>query len=316
VAPAKLWAVLAEVIVDVECTRPSEQRRAHDDRNLGANAALQSLLPPARNEAHLVPNAWKSHNGANVMAGRLSGKTALCTASAAGIGRAVAVAFAAEGARVIATDIDESKLAELGGLGIAETRRLDVRDGKAIDALVNGIGRIDVLFNCAGFVHHGSVLDCKEEEWDFAFDLNAKSMFRTIRAVLPGMLAAGKGSIVNMASVAGSVKGVANRFAYGASKAAVIGLTKSVAFDFIGKGVRCNCICPGTVYSPSLANRIDTLGSSVGGRDKAHQMFVERQPMGRIADAAEIAPLAVYLASDESAFVTGTAVIVDGGVSL
>jgi 2-keto-3-deoxy-L-fuconate dehydrogenase len=250
------------------------------------------------------------------MGDRLKGKSALCTASAAGIGRATALAFAAEGARVIATDIDEARLAELNGHGIAEVARLDVRDGAAIEALVKRIGTVDVLFNCAGFVHHGNVLECAEAEWDLAFDLNVKAMFRTIRAVLPGMLANGKGSIVNMASVASSVKGVANRFAYGASKAAVIGLTKSVAFDYIGKGIRCNCICPGTVYSPSLDTRIAALGKTVGGRDKAHQMFVDRQPMGRIAEAREIAPLAVYLASDESAFVTGTAQIIDGGISL
>ena len=250
------------------------------------------------------------------MASRLQGKRALCTASGAGIGRACALAFATEGAEVIATDIDEAALATLAVFGIARTLRLDVRDTAAVTAAVGQIGPVDILFNCAGFVHHGSVLDCTEAEWDFAFDLNAKAMMRTIKAVLPGMLANGKGSIVNMASTASSVKGVANRFAYGASKAAVVGLTKSVAFDFIKQGVRCNCICPGTVYSPSLDTRIAALGKSVGGTDAAHQLFVERQPMGRIAKAEEIAPLAVYLASDESAFVTGTTQIIDGGFSL
>jgi 2-keto-3-deoxy-L-fuconate dehydrogenase len=250
------------------------------------------------------------------MGRRLAGKTALCTASGAGIGRACALAFATEGARVIATDVNEAALTDLKGLGIAETARLDVRDTAAVNAFVAKIGTVDILFNCAGFVHHGSVLEASEADWDFAFDLNAKSMMRTIKAVLPGMLAKGSGSIVNIASVASSVKGVANRFIYGASKAAVIGLTKSVAFDFIGKGVRCNCICPGTVYSPSLETRIDALAKTAGGRDKAHQMFIDRQPMGRIAKPEEIAPLAVYLASDESAFVTGTAQIIDGGISL
>lgn len=250
------------------------------------------------------------------MGQRLKGKTAFCTASAAGIGRACALAFAAEGARVIATDIDEGGLSSLMGLGVAEIHRLDVRDSAAVAAFGRRLGPVDILFNCAGFVHHGSVLDCTEAEWDFAFDLNAKSMMRTIQAVLPGMLAKGGGSIVNMASTASSVKGVANRFAYGASKAAVVGLTKSVAYDFIKQGVRCNCICPGTVYSPSLETRIAALGQSVGGSDVAHKMFIERQPMGRIAKAEEISPLAVYLASDESAFVTGTAQIIDGGFSL
>jgi 2-keto-3-deoxy-L-fuconate dehydrogenase len=259
------------------------------------------------------------------MANRLTGKTALCTASAAGIGKACALAFAAEGARVVATDIDEKGLAALKAEGVSaslnlDVHRLDVRDSAAVMALAQKIGPVDILFNCAGFVHHGSILDCTEDQWDFAFDLNAKAMMRTIKAVLPGMLAPrnGKsgGSIVNMASTASSVKGVANRFAYGASKAAVVGLTKSVAFDFIKQGVRCNCICPGTVYSPSLENRIEALGKTAGGRDAAHKLFVERQPMGRIATAEEIAPLAVYLASDESAFVTGTAAIVDGGFSL
>jgi 2-keto-3-deoxy-L-fuconate dehydrogenase len=250
------------------------------------------------------------------MADRLKGKTALCTASAAGIGKACALAFAAEGAEVIATDIDEAGLAGLKAHGITRTQRLDVRDTTAVTAFAKQIGPVDILFNCAGFVHHGTILDCTEAEWDFAFDLNAKAMMRTIKAVLPGMLSKGGGSIVNMASTAGSVKGVANRFAYGASKAAVVGLTKSVAFDFIKQGVRCNCICPGTVYSPSLENRIEALGKTSGGRDAAHKLFVERQPMGRIARAEEIAPLAVYLASDESAFVTGTTQIIDGGFSL
>jgi 2-keto-3-deoxy-L-fuconate dehydrogenase len=244
---------------------------------------------------------------------RLKGKTALLTAAGAGIGRAVAVAFAAEGARVIATDLDEAALAGLGG----ETRKLDVRSTEAVAALAREIGPIDVLFNCAGFVHHGTVLDCDDAAWDFSFDLNVKSMHRTIRAFLPGMLAKGGGAIVNVASAASSVRGIANRYVYGASKAAVIGLTKAVAADFIRKGIRCNAICPGTVESPSLEGRIATLASQSGQTIEAvRQAFVDRQPMGRLGKAEEIAALAVYLASDESAFTTGQIHLADGGFAL
>ena len=250
------------------------------------------------------------------MTNRLQGKVAFCTASGAGIGRATAVAFAREGARVIATDIDGRKLEGLQKEGVAECLALDVRDTGAVEALAKRLSPVDILFNAAGFVHHGSVLDCTDAEWDFAFDLNVRSMHRTIRAFLPGMLQNGGGSIVNIASGAGSIRGVPNRYVYGATKAAVIGLTKSVAADFIRKGIRCNAICPGTVQSPSLDDRIAELGKTVGGAEKARQMFIERQPMGRLGTAEEVAAMAVYLASDDSAFTTGTTMLVDGGFAL
>jgi len=247
------------------------------------------------------------------MAGRLEGKVALLTAAAAGIGRATAEAFAAEGAKIFATDLNLDGLKGLAG----ETRQLDVRSSEAIAALAREIGPIDVLFNCAGFVHHGTILGCSEGDWDFSFDLNVKSMHRTIRAFLPGMLEKGGGSIVNVASAASSVRGISNRYLYGASKAAVIGLTKAVAADFIRRGIRCNAICPATVESPSLDQRIATLatqsGQSVADVRKA---FIDRQPMGRIGKPEEVAALAVYLASDESAFTTGHAHLVDGGFAL
>jgi 2-dehydro-3-deoxy-L-fuconate 4-dehydrogenase len=244
---------------------------------------------------------------------RLKGKTALVTAAGAGIGRATAEAFAKEGAHVIATDLNEAGLAGLN----AETRKLDVRATEAVEALAREIGRIDVLFNCAGFVHHGTVLDCADADFDFSFDLNVKSMHRTIRAFLPGMLAKGGGSIVNVASAASSVRGIPNRYVYGASKAAVIGLTKAVAADFIRKGIRCNAICPGTVESPSLEGRIATLAAQSGQAVEAvRQAFVDRQPMGRLGKAEEIAALAVYLASDESGFTTGQIHLADGGFAL
>ncbi len=247
------------------------------------------------------------------MTGRLQGKVALLTAAGAGIGRATAEAFAKEGARVIATDINEAALAGLN----AEARKLDVRSTEAVEALAREVGPIDVLFNCAGFVHHGTALDCADSDWDFSFDLNVKSMHRTIRAFLPGMLAKGGGSIVNVASAASSVRGIPNRYVYGASKAAVIGLTKAVAADFIRKGVRCNAICPGTVESPSLEGRISTLAAQSGQAiEEVRQAFVDRQPMGRLGKAEEIAALAVYLASDESAFTTGQIHLADGGFAL
>ena len=247
------------------------------------------------------------------MAGRLSGKVALLTAAAAGIGRATAQAFAREGAQVIATDIDVDGLTGLE----ADRRKLDVRSSEAVQALARDIGAIDILFNCAGFVHHGTVLECSDAEWDFSFDLNIKSMHRTIRAFLPGMLEKGAGSIVNIASGASSVRGIPNRYVYGASKAAVIGLTKAVAADFIRKGVRCNAICPGTIESPSLDGRIATLSRSTGEPiEKVRQAFIDRQPMGRLGKPEEIAAIAVYLASDESAFSTGQTFLVDGGFAL
>ena len=247
------------------------------------------------------------------MAGRLVGKTAVMTAAAAGIGRATAEAFAREGARVIATDIDLAGLAGLEG----EKRKLDVRSTEAVEGLAREVGPIDVLFNCAGFVHHGTALDCSDADWDFSFDLNVKSMHRTVRAFLPGMLEKGRGSIVNIASGASSVRGIANRYVYGASKAAVIGLTKAVAADFIRRGVRCNAICPGTIESPSLDGRIEAQSRARGETiEKVRQEFVDRQPMGRLGKPEEIAAIAVYLASDESAFATGQAFIVDGGFAL
>ena len=238
----------------------------------------------------------------------------MLTAAGQGIGRATAEAFVAEGARVIATDLELGKMQGLAG---AETRALDVRSTEAVDALARAIGPIDILFNCAGFVHHGSVLDCSEADWDFSFDLNVKSMHRTIKAFLPGMLEKGQGSIVNVASGASSVRGIPNRYVYGASKAAVIGLSKAVAADFIKRGIRCNAICPGTIESPSLEERIDTLARSTNqGRDTVQQAFVDRQPMGRLGTAREIALLAVYLASDEASYTTGTIHLADGGFSL
>jgi 2-keto-3-deoxy-L-fuconate dehydrogenase len=249
------------------------------------------------------------------MADRLKGKIAFCTASGAGIGRAVAAAFAREGARVIASDVNDAAFADLTKAGVAECVKLDARDAKAIEAQAKRLGAVDVLFNAAGFVHHGSVLDCTDEEWDFAFDLNVKSMHRTIKAFLPGMLAKG-GSIINIASTVGASKAAPNRYVYGATKAAVVGLTKAVAIDFIGKGIRCNCICPGTIQTPSLTERIKALGKQVGGEEKARAMFIERQPMGRLGTAEEMAHVAVYLASDESAYMTGSSITPDGGFTL
>ncbi|WP_303983028.1 SDR family oxidoreductase [Dongia mobilis] len=243
------------------------------------------------------------------MTNRLTGKIALVTAAAQGIGEATARAFAAEGATVIATDISAANLAKLDGVANIRTRVLDVTKVDAIAALAKEEARIDVLFNCAGFVHSGTILECEEKDWDFSFDLNVKSMFHLIRAVLPGMLERGKGSIVNMASVASSLIAVPNRFVYGTSKAAVIGLTKAVAADFVTRGIRCNAICPGTVESPSLQDRM----RAQGDYEKARAAFIARQPMGRLGTPQEIAAVAVFLASDESALMTGTALAVDGG---
>jgi 2-keto-3-deoxy-L-fuconate dehydrogenase len=246
---------------------------------------------------------------------RLKNKTAFVTAAAQGIGRATALAFAAEGARVFATDINAALLAEIEGPGI-ETFTLDARSTEAVNAAAARVGAVDILFNCAGFVHQGTVLEATDEEWDFALDLNAKSMLRTIRAFLPGMLAAKRGSIINMASVSSNLKGVPNRFIYTASKAAVVGLTRSVAADFVASGVRCNCICPGTVQSPSLEQRMQANAAAAGGIEQARAAFVARQPMGRLGRPEEIARMAVYLASDDAQFVTGQAMVIDGGLTL
>ncbi|NTF32964.1 SDR family oxidoreductase [Rhizobium skierniewicense] len=240
------------------------------------------------------------------MAQDFTGKTVVITAAGQGIGRATAERFIELGARVIATDINDAALATLTG---AEARVLNVLDGDAVKALAADIGRADVLFNCAGFVHAGTILDCEEKDWDFSFDLNAKAMYRTCRAFLPAMLEQGRGVIVNMSSVASSVKGVPNRFAYTASKAAVIGLTKSIASDFVTKGIRCNAICPGTVDSPSLHERL----RATGHYEQALSDFIARQPMGRIATPQEIAALVTYLASDEAGFTTGQIHVIDGG---
>ncbi len=250
------------------------------------------------------------------MTQRLAGKTAFVTAAGQGIGRATAEAFAREGATVIATDLDERLLAALQGRPGITTRRLDVLDAAAIDAAAQQAGPVDVLFNGAGIVHAGNVLECSEADWTLAFDLNVRSMYRTIKAFLPGMLAKGRGSIVNVASAAGSTKGVPNRFVYGTTKAAVVGLTKAVAADFVTRGIRCNAICPGTVESPSLRERIAAQAAASGQTPaQVEALFVGRQPMGRLGRVEEIAALAVYLASDESAFTTGTAQLIDGGWS-
>ena len=247
------------------------------------------------------------------MTGRLAGKHALVTAAGAGIGRATALAFAKAGATVFATDIDDASLSTLAAEHDAiVTRVLDVTDPAAIDALVGSLDRVDVLFNCAGYVHAGTILDTDAASWRRSFSINVDSMFHLCRAVLPGMLQRGSGSIVNMSSVASSIKGVPNRFAYGTTKAAVIGLTRSIAADYVARGIRCNAICPGTVKTPSLAERVRALG---GDEEAAWQSFTSRQPMSRLGDPAEIAALALYLASDESSFTTGTTHVVDGGWS-
>ena len=243
---------------------------------------------------------------------RLAGKIALVTAAGAGIGRATALAFSSEGARVLATDIDVSALASLKAEAPAiDTAVLDVRSDAAVAGLFESGFSPDVLFNCAGFVHHGTILDCSPQDWAFSFDLNVTSMYRVIRAALPGMLARGGGSIINMSSAASSIRAAANRFVYGATKAAVIGLTKSVAQDFVTQGIRCNAICPGTVQSPSLDGRINANADPVAAR----AAFIARQPMGRLGRPEEVAALAVYLASDESGFTTGTAQVIDGAWS-
>jgi len=247
------------------------------------------------------------------MGERLAGKTALITGAGQGIGRATALRFVGEGARVWATDINRDALDALAAEHPAiEPRLLDVRSTTAVQAMAEEVGALDILFNCAGFVHQGDIFACSPEDWERSLDINVTSMYRTCRAFLPAMLARGKGSIVNMASIVSSLKGAAGRFAYGTTKAAVIGLTKSIAMDFVTRGIRCNAICPGTVDTPSLADRMLAQGDVV----KARAAFLARQPMGRLGTAGEIADLAVYLASDESAFTTGQTLVVDGGWSI
>jgi 2-keto-3-deoxy-L-fuconate dehydrogenase len=252
------------------------------------------------------------------MAGRMNGKLALVTAAGQGIGRAIAEAFVAEGAKVIATDLQPEKLA---GLKSVKNVKLDVRSTDAVNALAKevgaDVGALDVLANIAGFVHHGTVLECSEQDWDFSFDLNVKSMHRTISAFLPGMLEKGRGSIVNMSSGVSSVKGLPNRYVYGATKAAVIGLTKAIAADYIRRGIRCNAICPGTIESPSLEDRISAQSKRSGkSLTDVEKDFIDRQPMGRLGTAQEVAALALFLASDEASYITGQAHLVDGGLAL
>jgi len=246
------------------------------------------------------------------MAGRLAGKVAFVTAAAQGMGRAAALAFAREGAKVWATDVNATKVQELDGKDGIRARALDVTDEAAIAKIAGEAGDIDVLFNCAGIVQHGSILDATPRDWDLGFGVNVKSMFMVARAFLPGMLKKGRGSIINMASVASSIRGLPNRFIYGASKAAVIGLTKSIAADFVAKGIRCNAICPGTVDTPSLQGRIDAFADPV----QARKDFVARQPMGRLGTVDDITGILVFLASDESLFATGNAYSIDGGMTI
>ena len=248
------------------------------------------------------------------MAGRLAGKTAFITAAAQGIGRATALAYAAEGARVIATDLNDAKLADIGH-GI-ETYRLDATDPADVARTLGNAGAIDILFNCAGFVHQGTVLDSTDAEWDFALTLNLRSMIGTIRAALPGMIERGRGSIINMSSAASSIKGAPSRCVYGTTKAAVIGLTKSIAADYVKQGIRCNAICPGTVQTPSLDDRIAANAAAAGSMEKARTDFIARQAMGRLGSPDEIAALAVYLGSDETQFITGQTIVIDGGWTL
>jgi 2-keto-3-deoxy-L-fuconate dehydrogenase len=246
------------------------------------------------------------------MAGRLEGKVAFVTAGGQGIGRGAALAFAREGATVWATDLNPKTVAELEGRDGIRTRQLDATDERAIARVVAEVGGVDVLFNCAGFVHHGTILDCTPKDWDFSFNINVRSMYLVTRAFLPGMLKKGGGSIINMASVASSIKGLPNRFAYGATKAAVIGLTKAIAADYVRQGIRCNAICPGTVDTPSLGERINAFADPV----QARKDFIARQPMGKLGTVDDMVGILVFLASDESLFATGNAYAIDGGMTI
>ena len=246
------------------------------------------------------------------MSDRLKGKIAFITAAGQGMGRAAAIAFAHDGAKVWATDINPKALQSLEGTPSITTRVLDVTDSAAVERIAKEVGVVDVLFNCAGMVHHGTIMECTERDWDASFDVNIKSMYRVTRALLPGMLEAGKGSIINMSSIASSVRGLPNRLAYGATKAAVIGFTKAIAADYVHRGIRCNALCPGTVDTPSLAERINALPDPVAARNN----FIARQPMGRLGTVGDITPLLIYLAADESLFASGVAFSVDGGMSI
>jgi len=246
------------------------------------------------------------------VADRLKGKRAFITAAGQGMGRAAAVAFAQEGAAVFATDVNANALKTLEGTRGVTTRVLDVTDAAAVERVAREAGDVDVLFNCAGFVHHGTITECSEADWDRSFDINVKSMYRVTRALLPGMLKRGNGSIINMASIASSIRGIPNRFVYGTTKAAVLGLTKSIAADYVKQGIRCNAVCPGTVDTPSLQDRINALPDPV----EARKSFIARQPMGRLGTTDDITPLLIYLASDESSFATGVAFSVDGGMTI
>jgi len=246
------------------------------------------------------------------MSGRLAGKVAFVTAAGQGIGRGAAIAFAREGAQVWATDLNAKLLADLEGKDGIRTKVLDVLDEPAINKLAADVGQVDILFNCAGFVHHGTILDCTPKDWEFSFNLNVRSMYFVTRALLPGMLKKGGGSIINMSSIASSVKGLPNRFVYGATKAAVIGLTKSIAADYVKQGIRCNCIGPGTVDTPSLAGRINAFADPV----QAKKDFIARQPMGRLGSVEDITGILVFLASDESKFATGNMYSIDGGMTI
>ena len=251
------------------------------------------------------------------MPGRLEGKIALITAAGQGIGRATAVRFSQEGATVWATDINQAALDSLAleAPGI-HTRLLDVRQASAVNEIASLTGALDILFNCAGYVHQGTIFECSEKDWDFSLELNVSSMFRTSKAFLPAMIEAGKGSIINMSSVASSIKGAPSRFAYGVTKAAVIGLTKAIAADFVARGIRCNAICPGTIETPSLGERVAAQTTAERDFDQVRAAFIARQPMGRLGQPQEIADAALYLASDESSFMTGQTLIVDGGWSV
>ena len=246
------------------------------------------------------------------MAERLTGKRAFITAAGQGMGRAAAIAFAQEGAAVWATDVSAVALKTLEGTRGVTTRVMDVTDSAAVERVAREAGDVDVLFNCAGFVHHGTIMECSEADWDRSFDINVKSMYRVTRALLPGMLRQGKGSIINMASIASSLRGIPNRLVYGTTKAAVLGFTKAIAADYVKQGIRCNAVCPGTVDTPSLQDRINALPDPV----EARKAFVARQPMGRLGTTDDIVPLLVYLAADESSFATGVAFSVDGGMTI